>query len=84
MVFQQVHHLVQMDSGFGISAKPGGDGMHHIFQRLDDRPLSVFLLSLDVLKLFSNSETQMLIQCPKGGNYYLGKENNFRRKHFKS
>ena len=56
MVFQQVNHLVQMDSGFGISAKPAGDGMHNIFQRLDDRPLSVFLFSLDVLKLFSNSE----------------------------
>ena len=56
MVFQQVNHLVKIDSGFGISAKPGGDGMHYIFQCLDDRPLSVFLVSLDVLKPFSNSE----------------------------
>lgn len=56
MVFQQVYHLVQIDSGFGISAESAGDGMHHIFQRFDYRPLSVFLLSLNVLKLFSNSE----------------------------
>lgn len=56
MVFQQVNHLVKMDSRFGIAAKPGCYGMHNIFQRLDDRPLSVFLVSLDVLKLFFNSE----------------------------
>ena len=57
---QQVHHLVQTDTGFGISAKPARDGMHYIFERLDYRPRSVFLFSLNVLKLFSYSEKQML------------------------
>lgn len=63
MVFQQVNHLVKTDSGFGISAKPGGDGMHYILQCLDDRPLSVFLVSLDVLKPFSNSEKNVNVMC---------------------
>lgn len=63
MVFQQVNHLVKMDSGFGISAKPGGDGMHYIFQCLDDRPLSVFLVSLNILKTFSNSEKKANVMC---------------------
>lgn len=74
MVFQQVNHLVKIDSGSGISAKSCGDGMHYIFQCLDDRPLSVFLFSLDVLKPFSNSEKKMLMRCAEGENYCLGKE----------
>ena len=71
MVFQQVNHLVQMDTGFGISTKPGGDGMHNIFQRLDDRPLSVLLVSLDFLKLFSDSGKKMSTYRGEGKIYCL-------------
>ena len=53
VVLHLLNQFLQIHARFGVSADPGSDGSHDVFQRLEYEPLPVLLLLQDHLQALS-------------------------------